>query len=704
MDWRRPWKDASKRQTLIDVGVLAGIVALAVVCRGVYWHQLGGTLFGRVAIGPDVREYDAWARNILGGDWLWTRVQPHAPLYPFLLATLYAITHTDLMAVRALQLALDVLSLLLVYGALRFLLDRRVAIIAGLLWALYLPLIYFSGEVFCEGLLVFCLAAAFFLYGYGFGRDILLTTSERPMVCAVLAGVMLGLAAITHPIVLPFGLATAAFVGWRSWQSGGARRGVALAALTLTGLLLPILPVTARNRAVSGEFVLIQGNEGLNFYIGNNPQATGTPYVRSGDDFDKLVNRPATVGANTERGATRFFYAKAWTFIRDQPGAWLRLLLRKLALTWSGEEIPSGPDLPSLQVQTSFMGLPLLRFGIIGPLAFAGLWFCRRRRDVWIFPLCVVCCTLVLTVFVTSGRYRLCMVPAVLILAAIAVDGFLQTWEREDGRSLVIGVILTGSGLLLALLARPPALPQAEAESALLHAEAAWYGKNLFAAQQWLGRTLELDPTNATANHLAGVVLQETGRPADAIAYFHNALERRPNDVRLRTDLANALSQVGRRADAREEYAAALALDSGSAEVWYNLGVLLEQQGDTDRARECYQKALLCCPGFTSAHLNLRVLHHRNHEYDSARVCYTRALRLAPGKPRTLTCLAVLCADTGDAAGARRFFEQSLHADPRQPDVWVAYIRFLRAQSEDLAAEAALRQACDANPGFKLAD
>ena len=54
------------------------------------------------------------------------------------------------------------------------------------------------------------------------------------------------------------------------------QRRFAHAALFTAGVLLALVPVTARNVAVAGEWSPVSSHGGLNFYIGNNPQADGT--------------------------------------------------------------------------------------------------------------------------------------------------------------------------------------------------------------------------------------------------------------------------------------------------------------------------------------------------------------------------------------------------------------------------------------------
>jgi hypothetical protein len=64
-----------------------GIGALAL--RVIFLSELRGEALVAVPIG-DGWQYDVWARRIAGGEWLGTQAFYQTPLYPYLLAAIYA--------------------------------------------------------------------------------------------------------------------------------------------------------------------------------------------------------------------------------------------------------------------------------------------------------------------------------------------------------------------------------------------------------------------------------------------------------------------------------------------------------------------------------------------------------------------------------------------------------------------------------------
>ncbi len=654
-----------------------------------------------VAVGADVQEYDQWAREILGGGVFWTRLHIHAPLYPYLLAFLYLVCGMNLCLVRAMQLGLDLVSLVLVFAAVRLICNRRVASILGFLWAVYLPLIYFSAELVSEVLIVFLFSALFLVWALSLQRQF--GSSRWQYFLSAIAGLLLGLAAITHPLSMLFSAFFIVAVCWVRMRASCAQSAAFHAAVMLLTMSLAVAPVTWRNYHVSHQFVLVQAHEGLNLYLGNNSEATGTCYIRPGKDYVRLVEWPAAEGIVGENATKKFYLRQTVAFVVAKPLCWMRLLFRKLLLTWNDSEIPSGADLPELQCLTSFMRMPLLRFGMIAPLALAGVWFSCRHRQVYPLLVPILSYSLALTIFVTSGRYRLGMIPSVLVAAAVALDQIIFVAPQRCGRKKLIGLILVLLGGVVVFLPRPPRISTSMTESTRLLAEAAWRDGKRVQAEQWLRAGLVLMPQDVAMTHLLGVVLAEDGRCAAAMECYRRVLSLDPENVKARVDLAVMLSETGEKKGAEEELARALEIEPDSADVWYNLGVLAEQAGDLSAALTDYRRALTFNPGFASAHLNYGVLCHKQKRHLEALEHYSVAMRLEPRKARIATCMAVLRAETGHPQEAKRLFERALQLNPKQVPVWLTFGRFLQAQGNVDAAAQVLQEARRANPGVPIA-
>ncbi len=207
--------------------------------------------------------------------------------------------------------------------------SRRIALATGVAAALAPGLVLISSDVQSEPLfLVFLLAAAF----------LLLTAVDRPSsTLALLAGGALGLSALTRPTSLalvPFLLAPLADRRYpfrvRSHIAGAA----------LLGALFSVGPWTLRNAVVFHEIIPVSDADGRAFYEGNSVWARRYYALRSREeyaawvtaedrDIRKRLGEVEAGGALSPRQRARAFRDMALQDIRADPGASLRLLLRK---------------------------------------------------------------------------------------------------------------------------------------------------------------------------------------------------------------------------------------------------------------------------------------------------------------------------------------------------------------------------------------
>ena len=674
-----------------------GLTLLALFVRLAYFAEYAQFPLSHVALGPDIKEYDTFARRVLACGLGWDKLPIHGPFYPIVLSGIYRLTGLRPIAARGVQLIVNGLATGLLYAACRHLWTRRTACVAAGLWALYKPLIYYSGELFAEGLLVLLIVCALFCWAraHESGRDV---AGKWSLAWLSAAALFLGFGAITHALSLAFSLP---FVLGAPWLLHGRRRPrqawAAMAAMA-GALALPILPVTLRNHAVSGQWVLIQARSGLNLYIGNNPAATGGCYVRPGEEYEKLLRWPEEEHCTTEAQKKRFWRGTVLQFVRAQPGGALWLVSQKFILTWNSRELPSGPDLPGIQKLSRFMRLPLPAFALLFPLAAAGGILCfrdRRSLALLLLPATYGCA---LAVFVTSGRYRLAMIPALAILAGRAFD-ILAIERRRLSR---IRAVFAGASLVLALgialAPRPPPMPGAEVETALLRGEAACATGDLALAESVVQAAIENHPDSGPLLHLRGVVAAERGDWIRALALYERALVACSATTRVLIDKGVALSQLHRGEEARTVLRQAVSQAPGMADAWYNLGVANERAQNMTEALSNYERAVSIDPTHVSSLLNLGLCLHQFGRLEAAEHQYNRVLSLAPRKTKAWNALGVVALQRGTMQEAVECLEKSVKLLPRQPEIWALLMRVVKDVSGPDAAARVLERARAANP------
>ena len=384
----------------------------------------------------DERMYHEWALAIRGGDWLGEGVFLNGPLYPYLLALLYGLLGPSMAVAKAVQCVLGASSCVLVWTLARRLFDARVALLASFAVATYGMLVFYEGTLVVANLQV--LLALLILLA-------VVRALERPCVAGWLgAGALIGLSAIARPNVLLFAIAIAVWlpVALRRVVPRARRFGLVLA--LLGGVALLVLPVTLRNYAVSGDWVLVTHAGGLNFFIGNNPDANGTfrvPRVFPRALADDPWEQRAAFERYAERASGRdlapsevstFWRDRGLDFVRTQPGSWLRLELRKLALSVNAHEPWNIRSFTLTREFSWVLRLPLVSFGFLGPLALFGI-FATRRAWPRLVPLYAMLGTVLATqlVFFVLSRYR---IPAIPVLAIFGAAGLVQLLDAVHAR------------------------------------------------------------------------------------------------------------------------------------------------------------------------------------------------------------------------------------------------------------------------------
>ena len=546
------------------------------------------------------------------------------PLYPHFLGALYALFEPSFTLPRLVQAALGATLCLLIFQLGRRVFSSTVAYLAAGLAACYGPFIFFEAELLPPVLaLVLNLLALWALLWAAEGRP------QR----LLLPGFLFGLAALCVANVLAF-VPVAAL--WLVWVRGGRFAGVAA---LLLGTALAIAPVTLRNYYVGGDWVLISYNAGLNFYIGNNAEYDETVAIQPGPAWLELTARPRVeAGATQPSAQSRFFFAEAWDFIRQQPFAYLKLLLYKLYLFWHGDEIGRNQDLyfarqyaPLLQVLLWKCGVAF-PFGLLAPLALVGLGLSYRngllrRPEPLLLALFAGAYMLTVVAFFVSARYRLPVVPILLMFAAYGGRELYLLWRQGAYRDLLVGC---GAAFLLAVVCNFRVGAMNVEGDAHMHYRLGYvYEKkglpiNAVAAYE---QALTLDPDIKWARFNLASLHARSGEYNRAIAAYGEFIRRFPAVARARLALGNVYLRIGRYAEAIAAYESLLsAKDADAADLYGRLGYAHAQLGQLEQAAVAYEALAAAKPDSLQARLQLGELYERLDRLGAARAAYRQIL------------------------------------------------------------------------------
>jgi tetratricopeptide (TPR) repeat protein len=366
---------------------------------------------------------------------------------------------------------------------------------------------------------------------------------QRPSTGALVgAGAAAGLAVLGRPnlaVALPF-TAAALCLGARSAERPAMRTLLAYS----VGVLLALAPMALRNQLVIGRpDVQPSHSGGIPFYIGNNPSANGR-WNTAGGLISGQVGRERVElaqhlglavqdGAELDRAVGDAMRDEALRFIREHPGDWLALELKKLWLTLGNHRFVRDYDARGeAELIGGFWSAVALPFGVLLGLGAVGLHAIFRRalrvrgeRAQWLGLLLVLGGQLIavlsanLLIF-TSAQNRL---PLCIPLAFAAGPGLLALWA----------------------LARRLPHPVWQARPAALAASA------LFALQAFVPRSQQADrPTSVHYYNLAAVE-EALGRLEPAAEHYRRAAERNPKQPMFHLSRARVLRRLGHKAQAQ---------------------------------------------------------------------------------------------------------------------------------------------------------
>jgi len=653
---------AAAPPALQQTRALAAIWVLAFALRCLYLWQIAHAPFYDLRLG-DADAYDAWARRIAAGDWIGQGIFYQAPLYPYLLALLYRTLGDGVTVVRIVQALLGATSCaLLAAAAVSFIGEKR-AVIAGALLAVYPPAIFLDGLLEKSSFVTFFTVLLLWLVS----KPPTGMTPRRWLV----AGAALGLLTLTRENAM---LLLAPLLLWIVLAPMPRRARSRAATALAAGCLAILLPVGIRNLIAGGGFHLTTAQFGPNFYIGNHAGASGTYEALtvghgSAADEREDATRLAEQSAGrplTASEVSAFWSNRAWSEIRSQPMAWIRLLARKAALTFNAAEVA---DTETLDVYVEWSTLlralrpfdfgVLLGLGALGAVLTASSW-----RRLWLLYAVAATYAASVVLFYVFARYRFPIAPVLMILAAAGVVQAARLAAGRQRRRLAPALAAAAGALVLAHIP----LENGRASRALHYADiGAAMAKDPNRASQameFYQRALSDAPENPAAQFGVGTLLARMGRPSDAIAHYESAVHAWPAYAEARYNLGLALAAVGRRQEsarqleesvrlrpddvearlalakamiglqrpdlALAQYDDTLARQADNVKALVGSGVALTQLGRSRDAIERYLRALKLTPDDVEAHNNLGYTLATEGRLDEALLHFERALALNP--------------------------------------------------------------------------
>lgn len=612
------WRD--RRDWLHLAIVLAAAFALRVVFF--YFNQKNNPVFANPIM--DAFYHDEWARGILDGTFTADDVYFRGPLYPYLLAFLYKISGSSITFAVFAQHLIGTFTTGLVYLLSREYFSPRVSLLAGVFAALYWPFVYFEGDLLI-------VTTILFLNTLGL---LLLARSIRTNSFIVLAaaGVVFGLSAIARPSVLIFFPALPFILYWHRRPGGRSRECLVRSAVLIGGIAVVILPVMIRNYVVARSIVPVAASGGVNFYIGNNPASDGStaivPGTRAdwwGGYYDAISIAERDEGRSLKLAeVSDYFFARGWEWITTQPGEAAAHFWKKFRVFWSGPERANNKFIYFFWNLAGMKYVFLPGFWLITPLALlGGILQWRRRRPLAPLYLFVVTYMAGVVVFFVNARFRLPVMPVLIVLAGYSVLYLVNTIRLKNLRAVRAAVVLALAFVLVNI-------------DYLAFAEIRAY-------------------SNAFSHTTLGNAYLKLNRRDTALGHYLRAWE---------------LNQS----------APTPAFELIARDVTYNMGLLYWEKGLCSRAIEALRRVGGSDQYAQNALDWLGDCYLRQSQYQNAHAVYQEFLRINPNDVRAITGMARVLAATGNPQEAERTLLSIV--DPTTAGSPQAYIALAEVQRD----------------------
>ena len=248
---------------------------------------------------------------------------------------------------------------------------------------------------------------------------------------------------------------------------------------------------------------------------------------------------------------------------------------------------------------------------------------------------------------------------------------------------------------------------------AALIAGDAYLRKGTFAkSRQIYEAIVQALPDQPVGFYRLGIMAHAEKHDANAIAYFEEALKRRPAAIEPLAQIAQIKSAQGKASEARERvtrhlqvsptplvynllgqlwlkakdleqaeqaFKKAIDLDNSLLSAYMNLGQTYQQAGNMDHAMHEYEAVLDKDPTVIQAHMMIGVIHESRKEYDKARERYESILRLdSKSAPAANNLAWILVEQGGNLDRALSYAQNAREQMPDEPHVadtlgWVYY-------------------------------
>ncbi|MBU2446081.1 MAG: glycosyltransferase family 39 protein [Bacteroidetes bacterium] len=532
----------------------------------------------------DSKIYHDWAVKIASGEWVGKDVFFMSPAYPYFLAIIYSIFGQSFLLVGIIQVLFSSINIFIIYLIGRNFHSSKVGYISALITAVYGPLIFYSALILSETLQVFFVSILILLLSkFNF---------EINKKWAFLTGMLIGIAAIFRANILIFFPGVILWLLYSQKVHKESKTKFTKTIITFSlGLIIIIMPVTIRNLVVANDLIIITSNGGINFYLGNNPKSEGIFIAPiEFDYYNDLSGKNYAEYVLTKKlkssEVSNYWFNRGMDYIIEEPLEALTLFARKFYLF-----IGSSENAQSSMMDIDFVGkeystilkMPFISFFILSLLAFPAFFILWAKRKYYsLYLIFILCYTLGTISFFVNGRYRLALIPLLIVFSGYTINFFIVNISKKKLKLLLNPLIVICLIVLINIIFVP---------------------KYNFSEYD-----VYLNQGNFHFNQ------KEYSK---AIELYKKSLMLR-NYYITNVNLGNALSLAGDLKSAEIAYNRAITQNPRYFLAYFNLGLLNVQRSNWINALNNFEHTTKLDSTFADAYRNTGIIYYINRDYPKA--------------------------------------------------------------------------------------
>lgn len=277
-------------------------------------------------------------------------------------------------------------------------------------------------------------------------------------------------------------------------------------------------------------------------------------------------------------------------------------------------------------------------------------------------------------------QYLACIAPIVAATAGLVRGADrLKHWLRWSPTPLLSGLLLSACFVLSWRQSRMYADAETLYRTTVARNDGCWMAHTHLGlllmdtgrrdeAMAYLLKALELHPNQADAHNNLGLLLTHMGRTDEAMSHFLQTLQLQPHDADAHNNLGMLFAKMGQSDEAMAHYRRALELQPDHVDALYNIGGLLADMGRTDEAMAHYGRALQLKPDHADAHNNLGSLLAKMERPEEAIEHFRQALQSNPNQANAHNNLGFMLARMGRTTEAIAHYRTALAVNPLETD------------------------------------